>query len=342
MRLSVTGRSRDGNSRVPALVRWTSLDSSVAVTTVDGLLIPRANGIARVVASAGGWRADTTRVVVARRAATLSSRTTWTADSSLAPWFVFGTPQPARRVWQGRQVLSLNGDSSYTSGIRLRRSYRVHNGLALRVRARIAVTANQWQNVNVDLQAAVPDSVWEAWDKSTGAEPQSGNTSLSCAIGFPGGEGSDARTRLSVSAAFFSSNSLAAPTRLLEGRWVWLEVQLLPDGRCGMAVDGTPMQLTQDRQPVGRMVEVRIHGYSHRTLTLVDTVETYEGVLHPEWWSALEALRMQAESDGAAPNVATAPRAGPTASPAPGRSSRPSAAGAARGRAALPAAVPPA
>lgn len=324
VRLSTSGRTRDGRATAPTFVRWTSLDDSVATVTLDGLLIPRANGAARIVASLGGWRADTARVVVARRAASLQSRTVWSSDSALAAWYVYGTPRPVRRAMQGHDVLSLNGDSSFSSGIRLRTVLSAKNGLTVRIRERLTVTADQWQTFSVTLGSATADSMWQAWDLSTGPTPAVANATLTCGFSVPGGEGRAARTRMNLTDN--SSYSAAdAPKQLIDGRWAWIELQVLPDGRCGAAVDGTPVGITRSRQPVGRAVELLISGYAHRTLSLIDTVEVYRGVLHPEWWTALDARRME-------PSV--------TAAPAPGRSSLPSTAVAVRGRAAPPAAAP--
>lgn len=317
VRLSVSGVARDGHAIAPMAVTWSALDSGVATVTADGLLIPRANGIARIVASAGGWRADTVRVTVARRAAALQSRTVWSSDASDSAWYLFGAPRPTRTIYQGRGVLSLNGDSSFTSGIRLRDVLSVKAGLAVRARTRMRVTANQWQNFNIGFLTAAANSAWEAWDRTTGSVPSLGDRTLVCQLGVPAGEGPQARTHMGMG-EFTDYTVIDAPRQLTDGRWTWVELQVLPDGRCGVAVDGTPVGLTRERQPVGRPVELMIQGYAHRTQSLVDTVEVYRGVLHPEWWTALDAKRMQGEASASPAPPTIAPPA-VVARPAPRR-----------------------
>jgi hypothetical protein len=89
------------------------------------------------------------------------------------------------------------------------------------------------------------------------------------------------------------------PARLRGGAWVWEEIQMLPDGRCGIAVDGLPVLLSRTRQPVTTPMEVLISGQAHRTRMLVDTIEVFAGVLHPEWWLALDLKRRSSDSAAA-------------------------------------------
>lgn len=307
VRLSVTGLTREGRTIAPLAVRWNSLDSGVATVTRDGLLIPKANGVARIVASAGGWRTDTARVIVARRAALLQSRSVWSSGAALAAWYLFGTPRPIRVISRGREVLSLNGDSSFSSGIRLREVLSVKAGLAVRVRSRMRVTADQWQTLDVNFRTAAANSAWEAWDRATGPIPALGNPTLVCQLGVPAGEGPTARKQFGMGGNG-DFTVIDAPPQLTDGRWAWVELQVLPDGRCGVAVDGTPIGLTRTRQPVGRLVELMIQGYAHRTQSLVDTVEVYRGVLHPEWWTALDATYLQGKARDFSERAASAAR----------------------------------
>jgi hypothetical protein len=339
VRLVVAGIARDSTSLTPALVRWTSLDTAIATVSPDGLLVPRTNGTARIVASAGGWRADTTPVVVSQRRAALSSRTLWFSAADAAAWYLFGTPRPTVVSRGAAPVLSLNGDSSYSSGIRLRETFHVGAGLTGRARVRLRLTANQWQTVHVGIHTSASDSAWSAWDLATGAQPMPANMGLSCQLGFPAGEGAALRGRVGLTLGGELSSSVASET-LVGGAWSWLEVQVLPDGRCGVAVNDRPLGLSRDRQRTARPVEVMVYGYAHRTQVLVDTVEVYTGVLHPAWWTALDARRLEAEAREWA-GLDAAASGSTTGLPAPGRSSPPSAAVAAPGRGAPPAAVPP-
>jgi hypothetical protein len=88
-----------------------------------------------------------------------------------------------------------------------------------------------------------------------------------------------------------SNHEFVAPPVVARGEWHWEEVQLLPDGRCGVAVNGQPALLSSRRQPMTMPLEANISGQSHRTVILIDSVEVYRGVLHPQWWVAIDLRR---------------------------------------------------
>lgn len=332
--LWAAGTAPDGSSLQPTNLEWRSLDTTVAMVTTGGLLIPRANGVARIVASAGGWRADTATVRVVRRPARQLLRTVFGSKTALADWIAFGWPRPVLTPLDGQMVLSLNGDSSYGSGVRLRRTIRVDEGVTVRVRARMQITADQWQNLSLSLHTAAPDSLWQRWDLVTGSTPKPVASSLACQINFPSGEGASNRDFVTIG-DLAGQYSFDAPASLRAGTWEWFEIQVLPDGRCGGGIANEPVRLWADRQPIARPLELILSSNAYGTRALIDTVEVYAGVLHPAWWTALDARRLEAGTLGL-PGDGDAP----TVPPAPGRSSRPSTAGAARGPAAPPAAPP--
>ncbi len=295
VQLFAEGRTPAGAPRGIGAVRWRSLDTMVAMVTEDGLLIPRGAGTVRVIASAGGFRADTARLPVRDEPAHLLERSTWDGPRGLAPWYVFGEPAPFIDSTGGRPFFSINGDSTYPNGLRLRRTVDARQGLVVRARVKYRVLETQWQYLHLGIGAPPPDSSWDRWDKRTGAPPAAPRSFAHCEFGYPANEGTAGLAEVYVgeSGAF---RTYPAPRAIQDGAWVWEEVQILPDGRCGVAADGRPLALGRARQPVTMPMEVRLLGQSHRTQMLVDTIEVYAGVLHPDWWLTLDLKRRAADS----------------------------------------------
>lgn len=83
------------------------------------------NGLARVVASVGGWRTDTTGIRIGKEPVVLLQG----ADVSRASWIPLGDPMPTRAGATGG--LSLNADRDWDSGILSREPAPLIPGLAL-------------------------------------------------------------------------------------------------------------------------------------------------------------------------------------------------------------------
>ena len=299
VQLFAEGRTASGAARGIGALRWRSLDTAIAVVSELGLLIPRVAGTVRVVASAGGFREDTAALQVRNEPARLLERTTWDGTRAPDAWYVFGAPPPFIDSSGAHRVLSMNGDSTYPNGVRLRRALDARKGLVVRARLKYRVDATQWQNMRLVIATQAADSDWIRWDKRTGAPPHSSVSFAHCELAFPAGEGAALRSTMLLSESTGPTELPAAP-QMRTGAWLWEEVQVLPDGRCGVAVDGRPLLLSRLRQPVTAPMEVVLSGQSHRTRMLVDTLEVFEGVLHPEWWLALD-LKRRSSSPRAAP-----------------------------------------
>ncbi|MHB1312783.1 MAG: AAA family ATPase, partial [Gemmatimonadaceae bacterium] len=298
VQLFAEGRTAAGSARGIGALRWRSLDTAVAVVSEQGLLIPRADGAVRVVASAGGFRADTATLHVRSEPPRLLERTTWDGPQGPSAWYVFGAPPPAIDSSGAHRIFSMNGDSSYTNGLRLRMVLDARHGLVVRARLRYRVVATQWQSMQVAIDSRSSDSAWTRWDRSTGAPPHSPLAFAHCELAYPSSEGASGLETMYLA---LSAEPMFAPVprRIRGGDWVWEEVQMLPDGRCGVAVDGQAMLLSRVRQPVTAPMEVLLSGQSHGTRMLVDTIEVYAGVLHPEWWLALDLRRRTPDSSRA-------------------------------------------
>lgn len=298
VQLFAEGRTASRAMRGIGALRWRSLDTAVAVVSEQGLLIPRAAGSVRVVASAGGYRVDTATVQVRNEPSRLLERTTWDSAHGREAWYAFGEPSPFIDSSGSHPVFSMNGDSSYTNGLRLRTVLDARRGLVVRARVQYRVVAPQWQSIRVAIATQSTDSAWRQWDRRTGAPPHAPLSFAHCDLTYPASEGVVGLQDMYLG---WSEEPIYSPvpTRLRGGAWVWEEIQMLPDGRCGIAVDGLPVLLSRTRQPVTTPMEVLISGQAHRTRMLVDTIEVFAGVLHPEWWLALDLKRRSSDSAAA-------------------------------------------
>jgi len=157
-------------------------------------------------------------------------------------WQPFGSPSP--RIFQDSLIGPAfwnNGDGTYFSGA-YRRDTPMdgHQGLALDAVLRLRITKERWQYVAVGF-AGLRDvaHLRQSWDHVTGYLPAQFFTS-SCMLAYPAGEGPTAALRLSgagndndlprARGARLPSIALGVPTKV--------RIQVLPDGRCGIAVNG--------------------------------------------------------------------------------------------------------
>ena len=69
-----------------------------------------------------------------------------------------------------------------------------------------------------------------------------------------------------------------------------MRMQLLPDGRLGLAIDGEPIGLTPSPVPLERPFRLVINGYSHNTRMLTGDVALWTGVPDDVDWRVLDGL----------------------------------------------------
>lgn len=72
------------------------------------------------------------------------------------------------------------------------------------------------------------------------------------------------------------------------GRWYSVRLQIFPDGRCGVAIDGRPVARTETPVVFERPVRVMLDGKSVGTMILVGRVEVWEGVRPDVDWGVLD------------------------------------------------------
>lgn len=109
-----------------------------------------------------------------------------------------------------------------------------------------------------------------------------------CAVAFPGRLGSADRHTLTAHAG----TATAAALPLDEGRrdiaaegWWRLRLQVLPDGRCGVAVNGRVVWLSEDIIPLDRPFWLRLGDASQGAVLLHGPLEVWTGVRTDIDWS---------------------------------------------------------
>jgi hypothetical protein len=116
----------------------------------------------------------------------------------------------------------------------------------------------------------------ESWDLVQGNLRMANDRWRNCAVAYPWSGGWSGRGQLGFTAG--SARRVAAPKGSGDGKPFRVRLQLFPDGRCGVAIDGVA-RLIHDRQvSMGDSAVLIISAYSHRTRILVGPLDVWTGV----------------------------------------------------------------
>ncbi len=290
MQLTAVGVDARGVVRKPGVLRWQSLDTMIARVSPSGRLMPQRPGEARIVVSAGGWRADTTTVrIVPRQFETLVLAESW-ATLDTTRWMDFGEPPP--RIETGH--LLPNGDGHLTSGVVSWTATDPREGIGLELRARIPVDAPMWQTLIVVLTPVAPAQALASWEgRRDGVEMVEHRAFAAprrCGFRFPRAEGGDAM-RHGVLIVGGSGEPLKGPeAAVTHGEWHTFRLQLFRDGRCGLAIDGRVVRVSQSRIPLDEPLRVMIDGQSIGTTVRVGALQLWRGERLEIPWFANDSL----------------------------------------------------
>lgn len=291
----ITARPLDRLGRVTTadVLTWRSLDPGIAtIDPVTGVLAPRRAGRATVEASAGGWRIATLAVAIAppNDSVVVVLDETW-AGPWTDRWQRYGRPSPSvDRGRDARRVLRTNGDQTGMSGVISRRPFEVEAGLAVDVEVSTPLTLPQWQNVIVALHAVAPSAPPGVDDPGEWYPWRDGSFPRACGMSFPADEGAAGLD----SAAFFADRvraSVPVPARLQRGGWYTLRVQFFPDGRCGLALDGTPLVISAVCSGIAAPAWLELSGMSFSTEIAVSRVRIRRGVPRDIDWARAPSSR---------------------------------------------------
>jgi len=282
--LHAHGISQHGASLELPVISWTSLDTLVARIDIgSGVIRPVAEGIARLVASAGGWRSDTVSVRVGPPGWNLVQRETW--KEGWTRWRPFGIPFPKLMNADGIGTFWNRGDSTFESGAYSISAWPATAGLGLEASVEAPITDVHWQAVEIGLVGWVDSTVLAAWDHQTGwlAGERLLSTARSCSLGYPNGEGPGARFEV-VAEGGGVDVGLPADSSLGLGAPFTVRVQIFPDRRCGIAVNGRPIWMSPAPLALDRGYRALISGKSYHAKILVGPVTIWTGVRRDIDW----------------------------------------------------------
>lgn len=289
--LNLRALSRSGGE-LPLLVRprWRSSDSTVAVVDSLGVVHPARPGEVEITASLGGWRTATRRLRIEGTEPRVVMRERWDTTWR-SRWIRFGTPTPEVGVGPGGVPGFWNrGDGTHISTAVLRQSFAPRDGLGVEVWLHTPVTEPGHQRARVVLAAGLDTLQLQRADP-LGPSPRLGSPDVSCVAAFPGGlGGSGVGLTMGVSGGGVvgTTTSLGALTdTLASGGWWRLRIQILPDGRCGVAVNGRVVWLSRDAISLDRPLWLRLGDNSEGTRMLHGPLEVWTGVRTDIDWAVV-------------------------------------------------------
>lgn len=290
--LSAEGRDASGHPIPAWALSWRSSDAAIAGVDSGGLVTPHRAGAVTVYASAGGWRADSIRLRAAPATDSVTLREAW--SGGLEAWVPFGDPRPeVVSVGRGSHALWNKGDSAYTSGVYSRGAWPAAAGLGVETVLRAPVTEVQWQKQTIALEGALDSTALGTWDHRTGSlDSRRSPPEANCTVLFPDQQGPPASARI----AALNESELArftAPPDMRAGAPHRLRIQIFPDGRCGVALDGRAMFVSHSSVSLDRPFRLVLSGMSHHTRVLVGAVDVWRGVRPDVDWSRADSAAVR-------------------------------------------------
>jgi hypothetical protein len=223
-RASMEATDSAGRSLFPA-TRWETADTVVASVDELGFVRGRRPGTTLLIASAGGFRADTVTVHVVSAPVDTIFYETWNSEIDTATWTIVGQPDPTIVPGVGPDsgaALLSNGDYNWPSGVITRREFDLSSGLTVEAWAYLEFTGLHWQELEVSIvplanaftagnerASGTPLANWTV----IGHSPTYTTSFYSCSDGRGNGSG-----------------SLPWPPTQADRRWHHFVLQIRPDG----------------------------------------------------------------------------------------------------------------
>lgn len=291
--LNLRALSRSGiELPLVARPRWRSSDTTVAVVDSLGVVHPVRSGEVEITASLGGWRTATRRLRIEGAEPRVVMREPW--DISWRDrWIRFGTPTPEVVVGPGGVPGFWNqGDGTHISTAVFRQPFDARSGLGVELRLHTPVTAPGHQRARVVLAAGIDTLRLQRADP-LGQSPPLGFPGASCVAAFPGGlGGSGVGPTMSVNGGAVAGTTIslgALADTLASGGWWRLRIQILPDGRCGVAVNGRAVWISWEAIPLDRPLWLRLGDNSLGAMLLHGPLEVWTGVRTDVDWAGVPA-----------------------------------------------------
>ncbi|MHB1861341.1 MAG: AAA family ATPase [Gemmatimonadaceae bacterium] len=265
-------------------LQWRSLTPGIARIDSMGVLVASDTGMAVIQASAGGWRTTVDSIRIAQSPPRLALDERWTGNVT-SRWRYFGQPLP-RIVAEpsGQRAFMNNGDGKFFSGAYYLPMFDARHGLAVDVDLSEPLTETKWQLIQILVSAGRDSARLAAWDHRTGYNlyiPGPG-----CGFGYPMIEG--VSTALSATPVGNWATATGDSTlRLGSGAWFHIRLQILPDGRCGIALNGKPLYIGPPAAIAVPTITLELQGNSVDTQILVGHVRVVQGVPDDMDWTQL-------------------------------------------------------
>jgi hypothetical protein len=287
--LGVMGRSVEGAEVPIGPVTWRSLDTTAATIDATGLLSPRVAGAVRIEAMLPGWRTTQATLFVRPAVTAELLREDW--SSGIGPsWVPFGDPRPRiDSMPDGTRAFLNGGDGNFVSGAYTARTFPLADGLVLTTWISAVITKIQWQIASVGLDGGLDDAGLRRWGHRFGNYPRRDAEWPFCKMYYPGGmEGTTYGDSISATAGRPSVVvSAPAPRAFRSGERIRVQIQIFPDGRCGVALNGVPIVLSAARIIPDSAVRVIIFGNTRDSKVVVGPLEVRSGVARDIDWSRL-------------------------------------------------------
>lgn len=266
---------------------WSLAQGGTAVIDSSGTLIARSAGTIRVRAEVGGWTSAEREFVAVNHEAGPYERGDFFAQASR--WRLFGEPVPLSVDTPVGQRILVNGDGHYFSGALLTTELETARGVGFDAEVSTRVTRMQWQYLHLGAMA-IDAAVVASWTGKDAYLPGTKGLS-SCFAGYPFSEGVEGVRRMANVVEPLPGTPGTPFPAIADGRIWRVRVQLLPDGRCGVAINDVPVSVHTPGGAFPRTVHIFIQGHSVGTLILVGNFRHWTGVPSDVDWSDVRPWR---------------------------------------------------
>jgi DNA-binding SARP family transcriptional activator len=203
-----------------------------------------------------------------------------------ARWIAFGSPAPdVVTSAEGLRALANNGDGVHPSFALQREANTGEGGIGVEMRQSTPITRNNWQIARMVL-VSVSDTAALSQADPNGSPAQYNGSDLGCGAEYPA-PATDRRTqKIAVRGGIATWVDLGAiGDTLASGAWWTLRLQLLPDGRCGIAVNGRVVWVSPEPIDVRLPRRLRLGDESAATRILHGPLRMWRGVPPDVDWS---------------------------------------------------------
>lgn len=271
--------TRNGVVARPELVSWQSSNSRVAMVDSAGVFVATDTGTVIVTASNGGWRTVSDTIHITSSAERIIAEERWGGEVEKR-WRYFGEPRPQIvNDGLGGSAFLNDGDGEFYSGAYSRQAFDARRGLAIDVDLSTPITQTQWQMVSISLMPDIGFAKLATWDHRSGyLIPRGGEKQPNCNFSYPHGEGPHTRSVATPIGTLPKLRDSRGPLDVSNGTWYKVRIQLLPDGRCAIAIDGVPLWIGPAAERAAEDYRLVLQGSSVGSRMLVGRVVVRAGV----------------------------------------------------------------